>query len=58
MACAHCPVRQDCLEYATEADEFGIWGGLDHEQRRALRLELATNCVNEEPVFFPEEEGA
>ena len=56
--CAHCPVQQECLEYATEADEFGIWGGLDREQRRALRRELAMNCVDGEPLFFPEEEGA
>jgi WhiB family transcriptional regulator, redox-sensing transcriptional regulator len=56
--CAHCPVQQGCLEYATEADEFGIWGGLDREQRRALRRELAMNCADEEPLFFSEEEGA
>jgi WhiB family transcriptional regulator, redox-sensing transcriptional regulator len=35
--CVTCPVREDCLRYATEADEFGIWGGLDQQQRRALR---------------------
>jgi WhiB family redox-sensing transcriptional regulator len=37
--CANCPVRIDCLEYAVDADEFGIWGGLDQEQRRSLRCE-------------------
>jgi WhiB family transcriptional regulator, redox-sensing transcriptional regulator len=35
--CANCVVRRDCLEYATEADEFGIWGGLDQQERRSLR---------------------
>ena len=35
--CAGCVVRGDCLKYATEADEFGIWAGLDQQQRRALR---------------------
>ena len=35
--CASCGVREDCLKYATEADEFGIWAGLDQQQRRALR---------------------
>ena len=35
--CASCGVRGDCLTYATEADEFGIWAGLDQQQRRALR---------------------
>jgi WhiB family transcriptional regulator, redox-sensing transcriptional regulator len=34
--CAGCPVRLDCIEYAVDADEFGIWGGLDQEQRRNL----------------------
>jgi WhiB family redox-sensing transcriptional regulator len=34
--CAACRVRADCLTYATEADEFGIWGGLDKEERRNL----------------------
>ena len=37
--CANCPVRLDCLEYAIDADEFGIWGGLDQEQRRCLLRE-------------------
>jgi WhiB family transcriptional regulator, redox-sensing transcriptional regulator len=35
--CARCPVRGDCLRYATGADEFGIWGGLDQQDRRNLK---------------------
>jgi WhiB family redox-sensing transcriptional regulator len=35
--CGICPVRNDCLEYATEADEHGIWGGLDQDERRNLK---------------------
>jgi WhiB family redox-sensing transcriptional regulator len=35
--CANCPVKMDCLEYAIDADEWGIWGGLDRDQRRELR---------------------
>jgi hypothetical protein len=35
--CAACPVRDDCLKYAIDADEFGIWGGLDQDERRNLR---------------------
>jgi WhiB family redox-sensing transcriptional regulator len=35
--CGICPVRDDCLEYSTEADEYGVWGGLDQEERRNLR---------------------
>jgi WhiB family redox-sensing transcriptional regulator len=35
--CAGCAVRDDCLGYAIDADEFGIWGGLDQDERRNLR---------------------
>ena len=35
--CAACPVRDDCLSYASDADELGIWGGLDQEERRNLK---------------------
>ena len=35
--CAACPVRDDCLTYAIAADELGIWGGLDQQQRRNLK---------------------
>ena len=35
--CAVCPVRNECLNYATAADEFGIWGGLDQQERRNLK---------------------
>ena len=35
--CAACPVREDCLKYSIDADEFGIWAGLDQDERRNLR---------------------
>lgn len=32
-----CPVREQCLEYAIQADElFGIFGGMSHRERNAL----------------------
>jgi WhiB family redox-sensing transcriptional regulator len=34
--CSGCVVRDDCIRYATDADEFGIWGGLDQDERRSL----------------------
>ncbi len=35
--CATCEVRQLCLEFALAAGErFGIWGGLNTQERRAL----------------------
>ena len=37
QVCTRCPVRADCLEDGIANDEWGIWGGMDREQRRALR---------------------
>lgn len=35
--CANCTVRQPCLEFAlSEAERFGIWGGLTSQERRSL----------------------
>lgn len=35
--CERCEVRVDCLNWALTTDqEFGIWGGLNEEQRRAI----------------------
>jgi WhiB family transcriptional regulator, redox-sensing transcriptional regulator len=37
-ACAQCPVRQQCLEFAvTNRIVYGIWGGLTGPERRALQ---------------------
>lgn len=45
QVCASCPVRADCLKRAIADDEWGIWAGLDRDQRRALRQ--ATNDQGE-----------
>lgn len=35
--CLRCVVRTDCLSYALDAGErYGIWGGLNPQERRAL----------------------
>jgi WhiB family redox-sensing transcriptional regulator len=37
VICRHCPVRAECLADALDNQmEFGIWGGLTENQRRAL----------------------
>lgn len=39
--CARCPVRPACLDYALATGQrFGIWGGLDEDERRLLRRRL------------------
>lgn len=41
--CAACPVRQQCLDYAVDNDEwFGIWGGLTERERRKVKRDRRT----------------
>ncbi len=36
--CQHCPVTQECLEWALDTNQdAGVWGGMSEEQRRTLR---------------------
>jgi len=36
--CATCPVAEECLVFAvTTNQEFGVWGGLDEDERRQVR---------------------
>ena len=37
--CAGCVVSKECLEFAVEHAEYGIWGGLNERERRALITE-------------------
>ncbi|MGW3445610.1 WhiB family transcriptional regulator [Streptomyces sp. NPDC001076] len=38
QVCAGCPVMEACLEAALDRPEpNGVWGGLDKDERRALR---------------------
>jgi len=40
--CARCPVVDECLDFAlTTGQEFGVWGGLSEQERRALRRRSA-----------------
>ena len=36
--CVACPVRDECLEWSlVTAQDAGVWGGLDEDERRELR---------------------
>jgi WhiB family redox-sensing transcriptional regulator len=36
--CSQCPVAQECLIFAvTTNQEYGVWGGLDEDERREVR---------------------
>jgi WhiB family redox-sensing transcriptional regulator len=38
VVCGRCTVREACLAWALdERQEHGVWGGLDEDERRALR---------------------
>ena len=37
LICRGCEVREQCLEYALEHSEAGVWGGMTERERRALR---------------------
>jgi WhiB family redox-sensing transcriptional regulator len=40
--CASCPVRAECRDYALAAGvECGVWGGLNENERKAIRQEAA-----------------
>ncbi|MFF6982960.1 WhiB family transcriptional regulator [Streptomyces sp. NPDC008343] len=36
--CRRCSVREECLRWALDTEQFiGIWGGKSEDERRALR---------------------
>ena len=35
--CISCPLMAKCLDYATFAEEFGVWGGATAKERKELR---------------------
>lgn len=35
--CGTCPSRVECLEWALERGETGVWAGLDEDERRSLK---------------------
>jgi Transcription factor WhiB len=39
--CDRCDVRSECLTFAIENDELGIWAGLDQRERRQVKREVA-----------------
>lgn len=39
--CGDCPVSRQCLAWAIEHDEHGLWAGTSREQRKALQRQAA-----------------
>ncbi len=38
--CRRCPFRRECLSWAVEADEWGVWGGMTQTDRRRVAKKL------------------
>ncbi|MEV7804964.1 WhiB family transcriptional regulator [Microbispora sp. NPDC088329] len=39
--CRRCEVRAECLAYALDHDETGVWGGTTEKERRRMRARQA-----------------
>lgn len=52
-ACARCPIRQACGQYAIDFEEWNVWGGLEANERRRIRQRrnaAATSVAAAAPV--------
>jgi WhiB family transcriptional regulator, redox-sensing transcriptional regulator len=38
--CRPCPARDKCLEWALRHEDWGVWGGLDENQRLSLKRRM------------------
>ena len=34
--CARCPIWKDCLAYAFQYEDYGVWGGMTSMERRSV----------------------
>ena len=34
--CASCPIWEKCLKYASDNEDFGVWGGMTSNERLAM----------------------
>ena len=56
--CDECPISENCLEYAlTNAEAWGVWGGLDYLERRTLAVLRDYPIPDRKPVIHGTEKG-
>lgn len=49
--CGMCHVRLECLTHALESrEEYGVWGGMDEDERAALRKKRRKARVDASPA--------
>ena len=41
--CDVCPIKEVCLAYGLEFEDYGVWGGTTPSQRREMRKHESTN---------------
>lgn len=44
--CKQCPLINDCLAYALQYDEQGIWGGTTERERSRIRRVSGVRAIN------------
>lgn len=54
--CRKCPVKSECLAYALDRYEYGVWGGTSERERKRMRksqnVEIVVSRIN--PDHLPE----
>ncbi len=52
--CGRCPVENECLAFAIEnAEQYGIWGGMNHAERRRARWRFRRGSTSEAARLAP-----
>jgi hypothetical protein len=44
--CADCPIREECLNWGMHHERWGIWGGLNPQERHYLRIKTGITVVD------------
>lgn len=48
--CAGCLVKSECLEWAIEHNEAGVWGGMSHKDRKKLARKRAHDAMYQDQI--------
>lgn len=51
--CGRCVVKDECLAWAVQHEDFGIWGGAGPRQREYLQSDRKRLCRNCDNYFIP-----
>jgi WhiB family transcriptional regulator, redox-sensing transcriptional regulator len=51
QACANCKVREECLDYALQFEDYGFWAGTTELERRKLRKARGIVLEAREPIL-------